>query len=1112
MSTFQRSRSLPSSTGEAFVNAEATDIKARRRQVKTSGKPCSKSYYSSSTCSSKASHRSPTAPDEYKDPFFDPPPALGVRSEPLVQSSNSDDTPNLDSLLENDSLLHVEIISSVEGSNFYIPVSLMVEREIMMRKTAEEFGIGQERWASSLLYREWRNAQDDISSTAEDRAFQQSNGDVSIYLNPEADCASSNHSHSLKWTPWLTTCIRAFYNTGTVRFPNDCVGSDVLLALEYFGIVYTPDQLVFDSFGAYLRVKLWSEYFTHRAGLAQWVVETLMQTNSKHSHIFVTSPSLQEGDLLVGSKRANVLDGHLQLDPTKYADTPSNAVVHDFFHDEERPEVVEYPLDSLMREDFAHYIQNSLPGTRVTFILKDVQVVRTGKTVKRATLQVTFVEPPQAVPLNNSKEPKKARKDAPGRQASRTRKSADVVKPAPHVEKLNPIEKKGSFGRPQTRSPSPVALLKRVGSAIRKSSSSFDAGTENNSQAKQTNSKQSSVSGPGITESDPKNTKLSSAPSTEQAQEQTSHKSVQEKSVDGGNHVNGLQIHSITESDLPCNGPDEVQAACPPSPAPSDELIISQIRARQMSLPSSAAPSDERQKVYPDPRLPVKAIWEGDSGTVISALTSPFRDEESTKKSANSTAKAPVAAALESKSKNIAKSGGINVSESQPAHPKPPESEAVEVVLASEVPTKQIVEDKSSVDSVADVFHPSMTTNASALGSTHTPFHSGVSQCGGGDILSSTLNYMFGKTTPVPCKTLDLRTNCPKASDLHLDMASLARRGENAISVMEDLLPDIDIQTQADETERSPSSGSEGLETIESSAAAWLRRAINFNQMIFDDPVPVNDDDEYLRLVRQAETINYNTCHSRAPGMTGTLVKDILDSLMNDNNSQLGGSAGSTEESTVYSTIGSVSTPSTRLTKAGPFIPFDCESSLDSGDQLYPDMPFVAAALPHSSAGDGDNGSDGQSRATSSGGSQTPRKERQRRFPTPRRNVDRPLPRNPQSRAKDESRSGTPTTPRHSSPLSRIPALMSGRKRGKNRGDETTDTELTPKIHNGVKMMSLAAGAVGDDEAAKPSRIAGLFRSKGLVRRRSFGEGVSSVDQHGSIDTNEVSLKPIRGR
>jgi hypothetical protein len=111
---------------------------------------------------------------------------------------------------------------------------------------------------------------------------------------------------------------------------------------------------------------------------------------------------------------------------------------------------------------------------------------------------------------------------------------------------------------------------------------------------------------------------------------------------------------------------------------------------------------------------------------------------------------------------------------------------------------------------------------------------------------------------------------------MHLDMASLARRGQNAISVMEDMLPDIDIHTQADETERSPSSGSEGLETIESSAAAWLRRAINFNQMIFDDPVPVSDDDEYLRLVRQAETINYSACQSRATGMTGTLVKDIL--------------------------------------------------------------------------------------------------------------------------------------------------------------------------------------------------------------------------------------------
>jgi hypothetical protein len=36
----------------------------------------------------------------------------------------------------------------------------------------------------------------------------------------------------------------------------------------------------------------------------------------------------------------------------------------------------------------------------------------------------------------------------------------------------------------------------------------------------------------------------------------------------------------------------------------------------------------------------VKAIWEGDSGTVVSALTSPFRDDESTKKSTSSAVKA----------------------------------------------------------------------------------------------------------------------------------------------------------------------------------------------------------------------------------------------------------------------------------------------------------------------------------------------------------------------------------------------------------------------------------------------------------------------------------------
>ena len=301
-------------------------------------------------------------------------------------------TENLDQFLNDESLIKVDISSTGEHTHFYLPVSLMVSREVEMREAAKHFQISQDRWTDSLLFREWRCV-DDASRNPTQRGFLR-NGEVVIRLNPEMDCAVSNHSHSLRWKPWLTTCIRAYYNTGTIRVPDACIGSDILLALEYFGIVYTPEQLVFDSFGGYLRVKLWSDYYTHRSQLAQWVVQRLLRSHAKHSHTFVTGPNPREVDIFLGSRKAEVLDGELHLDPTKYGGNPSCSVVHDFFHDEDQDVAAgggqqQASLDELMRDDFRIYLQNSLQGTQVEFRIQ--RLTCQGKVMPRATLHIDFL-------------------------------------------------------------------------------------------------------------------------------------------------------------------------------------------------------------------------------------------------------------------------------------------------------------------------------------------------------------------------------------------------------------------------------------------------------------------------------------------------------------------------------------------------------------------------------------------------------------------------------------------------------------------------------------------------------------------------------------------------
>ena len=287
-----------------------------------------------------------------------------------------------------ETLVTVKICSSVEESNFCVSVSSIVTRELEMSKTALSFGIEPSRWTKSRLFREWCDQNYNTVDTNADAPMIE----TLVVLDPENDCISSNQSHSFTWEPWLTTCIRAYYNTGNIRIPDKCLGSDILLALEYFGILYSPEQLVFESFGAYLRVKMWSDYFTHRARIADWVVQRLLTKPSRHSHSFVTSPNMQEELFhLSSNKPIDVLDGDLVVDPSRYGDSPSRAIVHEFFNDEDEgnDDDDNKNMDGLMREDFCSFVQASLPGTNVSFSLKLVTTSRE-EAVRRAVLRVTL--------------------------------------------------------------------------------------------------------------------------------------------------------------------------------------------------------------------------------------------------------------------------------------------------------------------------------------------------------------------------------------------------------------------------------------------------------------------------------------------------------------------------------------------------------------------------------------------------------------------------------------------------------------------------------------------------------------------------------------------------
>ena len=223
---------------------------------------------------------------------------------------------------DSDSLLRVQVESSSSSSSFsgkahqphqqrttfYVPVSLMLQREMEMQQAAQKSNIDHQRWSGSRLYVQWKQ-QLSMNGRKTGRVVDEYNHhgaeeeeeEITLHLTPES---SMEEFSTLTWKPWLTTCIRAYYNTGTIRIPDDCLGPDILLALEYFGILTTsPETFVFDSHDAYDRIRIWSSYFTHRTQIAEWIIHDYNQrrlisspdnSDNKEEYVWVACVDIEE--------------------------------------------------------------------------------------------------------------------------------------------------------------------------------------------------------------------------------------------------------------------------------------------------------------------------------------------------------------------------------------------------------------------------------------------------------------------------------------------------------------------------------------------------------------------------------------------------------------------------------------------------------------------------------------------------------------------------------------------------------------------------------------------------------------------------------------------------
>ena len=229
-------------------------------------------------------------------------------------------------------VVRVTINVNDENENETIVITLrnILAREREMRHLATEQDIGNDRWSGSLLYKKVRNAA--VKQIVDKRGNYNVMISTSDHGNSNLDAvdneavnksqATTENENIPDWTHLLHTVLVPFFSVGRIPVPDQATGPDVLHMLEFFALMYTPSHLDFQTFGAYIRVRLWGEYFFQRGQMYNWIADQLYSSSSltpKKSIYLVTSPDDVADDrmqyVIKGTgKRCILFDGGLVVD------------------------------------------------------------------------------------------------------------------------------------------------------------------------------------------------------------------------------------------------------------------------------------------------------------------------------------------------------------------------------------------------------------------------------------------------------------------------------------------------------------------------------------------------------------------------------------------------------------------------------------------------------------------------------------------------------------------------------------------------------------------------------------------------------------------------------
>jgi hypothetical protein len=215
--------------------------------------------------------------------------------------------------------------------------------------------------------------------------------------------------------------LERYYHTGLLQIPSSAHGYGVLAVLEYFAILYAPDQCHFADYHVYERVQLWARYLSHRDALTAWVVKhasvvALLATAERGGrgepmtpttpsttvHFGVAPSSSSHADSAVamdlGTRRIQALGG------TEYA-----IIAHQLF----APRPDDDDLDDTIRElrqDFSQHVtcelesvtilngddndpEDTTPRCKAVFAIKPVTLHSPIKVVNRAVLSIAIRRP-----------------------------------------------------------------------------------------------------------------------------------------------------------------------------------------------------------------------------------------------------------------------------------------------------------------------------------------------------------------------------------------------------------------------------------------------------------------------------------------------------------------------------------------------------------------------------------------------------------------------------------------------------------------------------------------------------------------------------------------------